>query len=76
MTGFISAGSPAPLSAITVGAMQDMGYEVDLSKADSYTVSASVRTIGPLVQLREMLFPPPLLVTPDGRIVRPTTRLR
>ena len=39
MTGYLSgtAGEAAPLSAITVGAMQDLGYLVNYSAADPYT---------------------------------------
>ena len=35
MTGYI-AGVPDPLSTVTVGALQDMGYTVDYSAADPY----------------------------------------
>ena len=37
MTGFIS-GVPDPLSIVTVGALQDMGYTVNYSAADPYTL--------------------------------------
>jgi Tryptophan-rich Synechocystis species C-terminal domain/Leishmanolysin len=37
MTGFIS-GVPDPLSTVTVGALQDMGYTVNYSAADAYTL--------------------------------------
>ncbi len=37
MTGFIDDG-PNPLSIITVGSLGDMGYEVDLTGAEEYTV--------------------------------------
>lgn len=71
MTGFINIGSVNPLSAITVGAMKDMGYAVDLSKADAYTVSATLR-ISPdrLFRLRELPVPPPMRVDARGRLVR------
>jgi hypothetical protein len=37
MTGFVeNAGIPMPLSGITVGALQDIGYVVDMSKADPF----------------------------------------
>ena len=39
MTGFIS-GTPDPLSILTVGAMQDLGYTVNYSAADPYTMPA------------------------------------
>ena len=37
MTGYIS-GVPDPLSTVTVGALQDMGYTVNYSAADPYTL--------------------------------------
>ena len=37
MTGFVSPGSN-PLSAITIGSLQDIGYEVNFAAADPYTV--------------------------------------
>jgi Leishmanolysin len=41
MTGVLNAGVPNPLSRITLGSMQDLGYSVDLSKANSYSISAA-----------------------------------
>ena len=37
MTGFINRGSN-PLSALSLSAMSDLGYDVDLSRADAYVV--------------------------------------
>jgi hypothetical protein len=37
MTGFV-AGPPNPLSRVTVGSLQDLGYKVDLTKAEPYTL--------------------------------------
>jgi hypothetical protein len=43
MTGFIEpAGTPMPLSWITVGALADIGYQVDYQKADPFTRPAGV----------------------------------
>ncbi len=71
MTGYINSGQVNPLSSITIGAMKDMGYTVDLTKGDSYTVSATLRA-GPdrLIQLRELPMPPPLQIDSRGRVVR------
>ena len=42
MTGFLEPkGIPMPISAMTVEALADLGYEVDMSKADAYTVDYS-----------------------------------
>jgi uncharacterized protein YjdB len=70
MTGFLNSGVPNPLSAITIGAMDDMGYTVDVAKADAYTVSAVFR-LAPdrLIQLRELPVRPPLAVDASGNVV-------
>jgi hypothetical protein len=41
MTGYLNSGENY-LSAITIGAMEDLGYVVDYSVAEPYTLSASV----------------------------------
>jgi hypothetical protein len=41
MTGFLNGGVPNPLSRMTLASMQDLGYSIDLSKADSYTIPAA-----------------------------------
>jgi Leishmanolysin len=41
MTGFLNGNVANPLSKITLGSMQDLGYSIDLSKADSYTIPAA-----------------------------------
>jgi subtilisin family serine protease len=41
MTGFAEpAGTPMPISRITLGALQDLGYRVNYAKADSYAKPA------------------------------------
>ncbi len=37
MTGFV-AGPPNPLSRLTVASLKDLGYKVDLTKAEAYTL--------------------------------------
>jgi hypothetical protein len=46
MTGFIS-GLPDPLSTVTIGSLQDMGYTVNYSMADSYTLPGHLAAGGP-----------------------------
>ena len=46
MTGFIS-GIPDPLSTVTIGSLQDMGYTVNYSAADAYTLPGSHLAAGP-----------------------------
>jgi Leishmanolysin len=37
MTGFLTTGTKAILSRITIGTLEDMGYTVDYSRAEPYT---------------------------------------
>ena len=37
MTGFLNDGTENPLSRITIGSLQDMGYEVNLAAGDPYS---------------------------------------
>lgn len=41
MTGFLNGGVSNPLSRITLGSMQDLGYSIDLTKADPYSIPAA-----------------------------------
>lgn len=38
MTGFLNSGVPNPLSRITIGQLEDLGYEVDYGAADPYVM--------------------------------------
>jgi len=38
MTGYAESDSNMPLSILTVRAMQDLGYQVDISRAETYTL--------------------------------------
>jgi hypothetical protein len=61
MTGYINTGSN-PLSRLTLASLADMGYQVDLSAADAYSLpggSASMRTL-----TRH--------IASDGVVLRPT----
>lgn len=40
MTGFLSPNVPNPLSAITIGSLADLGYQVNLNAADPYSCSS------------------------------------
>jgi hypothetical protein len=51
MTGVINLGGPNPLSRVTIGGLEDLGYSVDYSFADSYTASA----LGPGCSCRRRL---------------------
>ncbi|WP_052046002.1 leishmanolysin-related zinc metalloendopeptidase [Candidatus Paracaedibacter symbiosus] len=41
MTGIYNTDQPNPLSILTLAALQDMGYEVDYSRAESYSLPHS-----------------------------------
>jgi PKD repeat protein len=41
MTGLLNANVANPLSRMTLASMQDLGYNIDLSKADSYSIPAA-----------------------------------
>jgi hypothetical protein len=46
MTGYLEApGVPMPLSAMTAASLVDLGYVVDLTKADPYTVPGPGRRL-------------------------------
>eukprot|EP00179_Madagascaria_erythrocladioides_P015708 CAMPEP_0198367250 /NCGR_PEP_ID=MMETSP1450-20131203/155092_1 /TAXON_ID=753684 ORGANISM="Madagascaria erythrocladiodes, Strain CCMP3234" /NCGR_SAMPLE_ID=MMETSP1450 /ASSEMBLY_ACC=CAM_ASM_001115 /LENGTH=571 /DNA_ID=CAMNT_0044074729 /DNA_START=19 /DNA_END=1735 /DNA_ORIENTATION=- len=42
MTGFINAGDN-PLSRVSIGSLEDIGYEVDYRQADEYSLPSSTR---------------------------------
>jgi hypothetical protein len=70
MTGFVNDG-PNPLSAITIASLGDMGYEIDLTAAEEYTVPFS--TVGlsrePRLELGDDILRGPLYrIDANGRI--------
>ncbi|MFQ5535885.1 MAG: Ig-like domain-containing protein [Gemmatimonadota bacterium] len=70
MTGYLNSGVDNPLSAITIGAMQDMGYTVDLTAAEAYTVSASWRAAADrLIRIEDRVLAPLFGLDPSGKIV-------
>ena len=72
MTGFIDDGAN-PLSATTVASFADLGYAVDLSGADEYTLSAALRVPGTrkvLVLENDVLRMPVRAVDASGRPTR------
>ncbi len=66
MTGFISAGS-SPLSVVTVASLGDLGYEVVMEEADSYSLSfediVALRR-GEGVELGDDIYRGPIRVVP------------
>jgi hypothetical protein len=47
MTGYAQASPPMPLSRLTVGAMEDLGYRVNYAAADPYNLPARGGLAGP-----------------------------
>lgn len=43
MTGYLNLGVQAPLSRVTVGGLEDIGYEVDYKRADPYRLDSQAR---------------------------------
>lgn len=44
MSGYLNGGTQNPISRVTVGALADMGYQVNMNAADAYTAPRSART--------------------------------
>jgi len=47
MTGWYNSGRINPLSSMTVGSMEDLGYVVDMHAADPYTPSLTLMSLEP-----------------------------
>lgn len=84
MTGFLNRNVVNPLSRLTVGSLQDLGYTVNLSAADPYTITAQLRYAFPYVEneaitLGSDIADVPLYeIAPSGKhtLVRGTDRRR
>jgi len=70
MTGWIeAAGVPMPLTAITVGAIADLGYAVDNAAAEPYLPSLLLHAVGTKIKLNEVLFEAPWRLDSGGKLV-------
>ena len=75
MTGFLNAGTN-PISRMTIGSLEDMGYEVDYSTADPYTLPSSLMLAIMGVGAEEadhgehgiMLMPPQVILPEDALV--------
>lgn len=74
MTGFLDAGQPEPLSAITIASFASEGYSVNPSAADAYTLPlAAARATGRRgrIELVDDIARTPIrLIAPNGRVTR------
>jgi hypothetical protein len=71
MTGFVHP-LPNPLSIVTIASLADLGYTVDVSQADPFTLNPAVRLTGPRRgrELVNDIIPGPIRqVDLNGRIV-------
>ncbi|MDX2060300.1 MAG: hypothetical protein SFV24_21000 [Gemmatimonadales bacterium] len=75
MTGWFTSGVPAPLSLVTAGALQDLGYSVSLAAAHPFSLDGTIAPATdatPRAEIRLLeptTTPPPLFL---GRGPRPT----
>jgi hypothetical protein len=75
MTPFIEAGGAKPLSAITIRSMEDLGYGVDVTQADPYTLPligapmTAPSLMGGISLMGDIRAGPITVVDPKGRIV-------
>ena len=71
MTGFLNAGTN-PLSVVTIASLSDLGYTVDVSQADPFSLGASLRRAGPRrgrEMVNDIISDPIRRVDLTGRIV-------
>jgi Leishmanolysin len=71
MTGFLNADRDNPLSAMSVASLEDLGYEVDLSRAEDYNLPSLLL---PSAQTNvrtdwETVLPPKIVVDIDGKVI-------
>ena len=74
MTPFASLGTPDPLSAITIQSLADLGYTVDVSLAEPYTLPGLVAADEAGTEVIDLgddvLKGPIVVVDRSGRVVR------
>jgi len=77
MTGFIG-GVPNPLSRVTIGSLQDLGYGVDYGTADPFSLATALqRLAAPPRQLRERPLESSMVVVgTDGTVIMRRARPR
>ncbi len=72
MTGFLNGGEDNPLSRMTIASLEDLGYQVDRTKAEPYSLPS---LLAPSTQKElhadwEVVLPPRVIVTIDGSVIR------
>jgi hypothetical protein len=79
MTGYIDRRVPNPLSATTVASMADLGYTVDITRADPFrwgpvtmALRSALQAVEPPIHLvDDVRRIPPVVLGPDGRPLFP-----
>ena len=69
MTPILSVGQAQPLSAITIQSLADLGYGVDASRAESYTLPPSATSFALRAQAAASTVPGRCVVTAGSRFV-------
>jgi hypothetical protein len=64
MTGYIG-GTSNPLTRVTIGSLQDIGYQVDFGTADTLAFALNLRAASIPRVLRELPLPGPILVADE-----------
>ncbi len=71
MTGSLNPTVANPLSILTLGSLADLGYQVDLTQAEAYSLPTPAAVSTQLIELREdPLKTPMTIVNSRGRMVR------
>ena len=75
MTGFLDSGAN-PLSVVTVASLEDLGYAVDLSLSDPFTLTfpPPAGPDQPGLELRDVILTDPILVVDRFGVARPVQR--
>ena len=75
MTPILTVGQAQPLSAITIQSMADLGYGVDVSRAESYTLPPSGTSLALRAQAAALTVPGRCVVTAGSRFVDGNPRI-
>jgi hypothetical protein len=78
MQPWIEPGRPSPLSRLTLRSLQDLGYWIDLTQADQFTITPSAPPAARVGEPTALMFDeivrvPIRVVDPQGRVVRIVT---
>lgn len=75
MTGFLGPGNVNPISRMTIASLKDLGYTVDFSLAEPYSIppcSPNCRNLQQSTKraerIQELIFSPRFVVSPDGQL--------